>query len=147
MQPATGFTGRIVDSMGQVNDYSPLNTDAEPPNCSVVYPAPGLDRVFRITLQAAQRLELRLALTPGTAQPGLYVLNDCTTPTIRDGDGSGACGSNEYNVGFCGVVPPCANSTLSYTNTLGTAADVFVVVDQVANTNAASFTLDWRTVP
>jgi hypothetical protein len=158
--PGAGYQRRLIDSLGQVNNYSPFNGDAIPPSCSVVYPAPGRERVYRLTLQPNKRVEMRLSLVPFGTQPALYVFRDPANPNqcvpvIFDGDNTGGCGSNEYNVGFCGVATGCSDSTLTHTNSGATPVDVFVAVDQGGTVQtdgglasyATQFTLDWRILP
>lgn len=150
--PATGYTYRLDGTFGTVNDTSPASSDAEPPNCSFVYPAPGLDVAYAVTLDPGQRIDLRVTIPDFGAQPAVYVLDGCTPPTIRDGDGSGSCGSNEYGVGFCGPVG-CDPASLSFTHpaTIGgeptVARTYWVVIDQGTGTLAAGFELDWRLTP
>jgi hypothetical protein len=150
--PATGFTHRIADSFGASNDYNPYRSavPALPPSCSIVYDARGRERVYAITLQPGQRLQMRAELAGGR-QAALYLLDTCPGGSWPDFDGSGACGNNEYGVGFCGPVG-CDAATLSvtYPATLGgnpTQPAVFwVVVDQVGNDDATGFTLDWKLI-
>lgn len=151
--PLTGYTHRVAASFGATNDYNPYRTAAPalPPSCSVVYDARGRDRVYAITLQAGERLAMRVELNAGR-QAGVYLLDTCPEGSWPDLDGSGACGNNEYGAGFCGPIG-CDPATLvvTYPATMGGSpsppATFWLVVDQVGGDDATGFILDWRITP
>lgn len=151
--PLNGYTHRIQASLGTANDYNPYRSAATvlPPNCAFVYDARGRDRVYAVTLQPGDRLSLRAELSGGR-QAGVYLLDTCPGGSWPDFDGTGACGNNEYGVGFCGPVGcDAAALVVTYPAMIGgnpsPPATFWVVVDQVNNDDAASFTLDWRITP
>lgn len=139
----TGYTNEVSAPFGAANDYNPYKSSGLPPACSVVYDASGYDVVYQITLQPGDVLRLRLELNDGK-QAGLYVLNSCPAATWPDFDTTGACGSNEYNVGFCSIVG-CDPATLTLTNpAMAPAATFWVVADQVGGATSTGFRLNWR---
>lgn len=146
--PVMGFAHRVTGTFGAANDYNPLGSSGMPPSCAYVYDANGNDRVYALTLQPGQTLRLRLELADGK-QAGLYLLDSCPAGSWPDFDMTGACGSNEYNAGFCGPIgcDPAA-LTIAYPTTSGTqpnvAATFWVVVDQIAGTDSSGFSLDWN---
>jgi hypothetical protein len=151
--PLAGYTHRIQASFGVSNDYNPYRSasPALSPSCSFVYDARGRERVYAITLQAGERISLRAELSGGR-QAGVYLLDTCPEGSWPDFDASGACGNNEYGVGFCGPVG-CDPAALVVTYPAMTGgspsppATFWVVVDQVGNDDATGFTLDWRITP
>ncbi len=146
--PVAGFTSRLVGTFGSTNDYNPLDSSGLPPACAFAYDARGRDVVYAITLSPGQRLKARLELAGGK-QAALYLLDTCPGGSWPDFDASGACGSNEYAVGFCNVVG-CdpANLTVTYPTMLGgqptQPATFWLVIDEVAGDTATGFTLDWQ---
>lgn len=148
--PSATYTHRVSASFGASNDYNPLNSSGLPPACSVVYDARGKERVFAITLAPGDRLRLRAELTDGR-QAGIYLLDTCPGGSWPDFDNSTACGSNEYNVGFCGITG-CDPAVLNilYPTSLGGAptqpATFWVVVDQVGGDTSPGFNLDWQRI-
>lgn len=149
--PLAGYVHRVSSSFGTSNDYNPLSTAGLPPQCSVVYNAVGNERVYAITLDAGDRLRLRAELPDGR-QAGIYLLDTCPGGSWPDLDNSGACGSNEYNAGFCGAIG-CEPAVLDirYPATLGgqpaPSATFWVVVDQVGANTSSGFQLDWQRIP
>lgn len=149
--PLAGYARRVATSFGASNDYNPLTSAGLPPSCSVVYDARGKERVFAITLNPGDRLRLRAELADGR-QVGMYLLDTCPEGSWPDFDGTGACGSNEYNVGFCGVASGCDPAVLDvrYPTSLGGSptapATFWVVVDQVGADTSPGFTLDWQRI-
>jgi hypothetical protein len=139
-----GYTHLIAAPFGAADDYNPYKSSGLPPACSVVYDAKGHDVVYQVTLEPGDVLRMRLELDDGK-QAGLYVLNSCPAATWWDSDMTGACGSNEYNVGFCNVVG-CDPATLTLTHpaTATAPATFWVVADQVGGTTSTGFHLDWR---
>jgi hypothetical protein len=155
VSPDLFYGFRVNAPYGRVNDYSPYNKDPEPPNCSIVYPVPGNDVAYAITLKPGQRLDLKVSLDVFNAQPSVYVLDSCDPPTIRDGDNTGGCGSNEFSVGDCNGVS-CGDAKLTFIHPLmigGVATQTklyWVVVDQgigLMNMTAPAFHLDWKKTP
>jgi len=149
--PLAGYTSRIATTFGASNDYNPLSSSGLPPACSVVYDARGKERVYAITLSPGDRLRLRAELTDGR-QAALYLLDTCPGGSWPDFDGTGACGSNEYNAGFCGPIG-CDHAALDirYPTMIGgqpaPVATFWVVVDQVGGDASTGFTLDWQRTP
>lgn len=148
--PLSGYTSRVAAAFGASNDYNPLSSSGLPPHCSVVYNAAGNELAYAITLQPGSRLRARAELAGGK-QAALYLLNACPQATWPDFDGTGACGSNEYAVGFCGAIG-CDPAMLDvrYPTSLGgqptTTATFWLVVDQVGAADATGFTLDWQLI-
>ncbi len=148
--PQAGYTHRVAASFGAANDYNPYRSALamRPPDCSFVYDARGLDKVYQVTLQPGERLALRVELAGGR-QAGVYLLDTCPGGSWPDFDGSGACGNNEYGAGFCGPLG-CDAAALSvlYPTTIGgvatAPASFWIVVDQVGGDDATGFVLDWR---
>ncbi|MCE9576182.1 MAG: hypothetical protein K8W52_23740, partial [Deltaproteobacteria bacterium] len=148
--PLPGYTNRIARGFGATNDYNPLSSGALPPACSVVYDAKGKELVYAVTLVPGDKLKLRAELADGK-QAGIYLLDTCPGGSWPDFDGTGACGSNEYNAGFCGPVgcDPAA-LTITYPLTIGgnptTTQTFWVVVDQVGGDTSTGFVLDWSLI-
>ncbi|MBL9015970.1 MAG: hypothetical protein JNL83_17415 [Myxococcales bacterium] len=146
--PAPGFTSRLAGTCGTAHDYNPLNSSGLPPACAFAYDARGREVVHAVTLSPGQRLKARLELAGGK-QGALYLLDTCPGASWPDFDGTGACGSNEYAVGFCNVVG-CdpANLSVTYPMMIGgqptQPATFWLVIDEVAGDTAAGFTLDWQ---
>lgn len=149
--PLATYTHRVATSFGASDDYNPLTSAGRPPACSVVYDARGRERVFSITLVPGDRLRLRAELADGR-QVGMYLLDTCPEGSWPDFDGTGACGGNEYNVGFCGVASGCDPAVLDvrYPTSLGgvptTTATFWVVVDQIGADTSPGFILDWQRI-
>ncbi|MCX5741843.1 MAG: hypothetical protein NT062_05000 [Proteobacteria bacterium] len=147
--PVLGYTSRVTSAFGATNDYNPLKTSGLPPACAFAYDARGREVVYTITLAPGDRLRLRAELADGK-QAGIYLLDACA-PTVSwpDFDLSGACGSNEFEAGFCGPVG-CDPATLDITYPLAvggqatTDATFWVVVDQVGADDSTGFVLDWK---
>ncbi len=148
--PLAGYAHRIASGFGASNDYNPLSTGGLPPQCSIVYDARGKERVYAVTLQPGDRLRLRAELPDGR-QAAIYLLDTCPGGSWPDLDGTGACGSNEYNAGFCGAIGcEAAALDIRYPATLGgqptAPATFWVVVDQVGGDASTGFVLDWQRV-
>ena len=142
---------RVESAFGQRNDYNPMqgNDDDMGPACSIVYDAIGRDSVFSVYLEPGQTLALRLTMTPGARPGGLYMLDQCESPSWPDLDGSGACGSNEYvSHGAC-FRGNCDSLEWSYAwpEVLNgrpmDGQELFLVVDEIASAAAERFVLDW----
>lgn len=146
--PLAGYTSRITSGFGTTNDYNPLMSSGLPPACAFAYDARGRERVYAVTLVPGDRLRLRAELPDGK-QAAIYLLDTCAPVSWPDFDLSGACGSNEFNAGFCGPVG-CDATTLDirYPLTLNgqatTTATFWVVVDQVGADDSTGFVLDWQ---
>ena len=145
--PVTGFTGRLAGPFGATDDYNPLTTSNLPPHCSVVYDARGKEVVYQFVLAPGDRFKAHVELADGK-QAAIYLLNSCPAASWPDFDGTGACGSNEYAVGFCGPTG-CggANLNVLYPTVLNgtptTAATFWLVIDQVAGADSTGFVVDW----
>lgn len=141
--PLTGYTSRITGALGASNDYNPLDTSGLPPACSIVYDARGHEVVFALTLAPGERLRVRGELADGK-QPALYLLDACPGATWPDFDGSTRCGSNEYNVGFCGI-GGCDPAVLDvrYPASAQAPRTFYLVIDEVGGATASGFVIDW----
>ena len=146
--PLAGYTSRVASAFGATNDYNPLMESGLPPACAFAYDARGREVVYAITLAPGDRLRLRAELVDGK-QAAVYLLDACAPVSWPDFDLSGACGSNEFNAGFCGPVG-CDPTTLDirYPLTVNgqatTTATFWVVVDQVGGADSTGFMLDWQ---
>jgi hypothetical protein len=147
-----GYAFRVDAPYGKVNNYSPYNGDPEPPNCSVVYSVPGNDVVYAVTLNPGQKIDLQVSLDVSRAQASVYVLDTCDPPTIRDGDKTGSCGSNEFNVSSCGAIS-CDPAKMTFLHPLmiegvpTQTRQFWIVVDKGPGLDAANFHLDWKKTP
>ena len=149
--PLTGYTSRVAAPFGSANDYNPLGSSALPPACSVVYDARGKDVVYEVTLSPGDRLRVRAELADGK-QAGIYLLDTCPGGSWPDFDLTGACGSNEYAVGFCGALGcDAAALDVRYPTTISgqptAPAKFWLVIDQVAGDTSSGFIVDWRQAP
>jgi len=146
--PLASYTSRITSAFGATNDYNPLMASGLPPACAFAYDARGREVVYAVTLAPGDRLRLRAELADGK-QAAIYLLDACAPVSWPDFDLSGACGSNEFNAGFCGPVG-CDPTTLDirYPVTVNgqatTTATFWVVVDQVGAEDSTGFVLDWQ---
>ena len=126
---AATITGTSAGSAGYANDY-------EPPAAGCTgYGAPGLDRAYRVTVPAGQRLWARVVPGDANLDLGVYFVaapaSNCDASPI-------VClaGADAFEDGD----PELAH----YTNTGVTAMDVFVIVDSYWAGEGGPFTLDLR---
>lgn len=146
--PLSSYTSRITGSFGASNDYNPLMASGLPPSCAFAYDARGKDVVYAVTLAPGERLKLRAELVDGK-QAGIYLLDSCPGASWPDFDLSGACGSNEYGAGSCGVVS-CDPALLDFrypavvSGVPTTTATFWLVIDQIGGDDSTGFVVDWR---
>ena len=152
-RPITGsaFTHRLGGIFGDTDDYNPLSTEGLPPSCIGASPsADGNEVVAEVTLDPGETLELRISTTPDLGRAAMYLLDTCPEGSWPDDDGSGACGSNEYQQASCSIIQ-CDPMNFSYTapterdgQPVTTPTTYWLVIDSVGS--ADSYQIDWRTV-
>ncbi len=146
--PLAGYTSRVAGAFGAADDYNPLMSSGKPPHCAFAYDAIGKERVYRVTLAPGDHLQVHAELADGK-QAAIYLLESCPAAHWTDWDRSGACGSNEYAVGFCGIAG-CDPAVLDthYPATLdGQAtqpATFWLVIDQVGGADSTGYVVDWK---
>jgi len=149
--PVAGYVSRVSGPLGATNDYNPLDTSGLSPGCSIVYDARGRDVAFAVTLAPGDRLRVRAELVDGK-QAGIYLLDTCPAATWPDFDASTRCGSNEYNVGSCGI-GGCDPAVLDVRYPLSLAGQpttprtFYLVIDEVSGATSSGFVIDWAITP
>lgn len=135
----------MAGSFAASDDYNPLMSSGLPPHCAFAYDARGKDVAYRVALAPGDRLKVRAELADGK-QAAVYLLDACPAATWPDFDGSGACGSNEYAVGFCGPVG-CDPANLEvHVPTTSVPATYWLVIDQVGGADSSGYVVDWSIV-
>ena len=139
----------MTGSLGEVNDYNPLQGEGLPPNCSLVFDASGNDVVYLVQLNPGESIRLQLTFEEFSAIPAMYFLDRCPEATWPDLDGGELCGDNEYITdGFC-QANTCLplDWTFTWPSVIGGEATqsktLFLVLDEINATTGGNFTLDW----